>query len=198
MILDLPAPVKRYGLALFERGLPMAAGVALALSGGGELEFLMGLVLASVAVAAAAGTGRGEPFSDAALFGLAPAVLGYGLTAGSVDALSDPALWCIALPFAVYAANPALVSSARIGSPMLFAMLNTLALAALALPVVTGRIHWAIAILPFAAFRVAATTAEKLRPGDEFAEGRREASEIARKILWISGAWIAGWAGITP
>jgi hypothetical protein len=27
---------------------------------------------------------------------------------------------------------------------------------------------------------------------------REEADAVAKKILWLSGAWIAGWAGITP
>lgn len=176
----------------------MVAGAALALSGGGELDFLTGLALGSIAVAAGAGPGITSPWSAALFFGVAPALLGYGLVSGSVEALRDPFLWCIALPFAVYAANPGLVATARAGSAILFALLNSLALAALAWPVIMGRIHWAIAVLPFAAFRVAATTADKIRPGETFAVSRREAAEIAQKILWISGTWVAAWAGITP
>jgi len=195
---NLPPSLVRAGLVLFERGLPVFAGAALARSGGGELDALRILLLGALVLAGAIGPRSRGALLDGVLFGLLPVLLAYALTTGSIDALRDPIAWSIAVPFGVYAANPGLVAAARAQSSALFAMLNTMALVALALPVVTGRIHWAIAILPFAAFRVAATTADKLRPGDEYVVSREEAGAVAKKILWLSGAWIAGWAGITP
>jgi len=198
MRVNLPPSLARVSLALFERALPVFAGAACAYSGGGELDALKALLLGALVTAGTIGpTSRGAML-DGVLFGLGPALLAYALITGSIEALRDPIAWSIAVPFAVYAANPGLVVAARAQSSVLFAMLNTLALVALALPVLTGRIHWAIAILPFAAFRVAATTADKLRPGNEFIVSREEAGAVAKKILWLSGAWIAGWAGITP
>jgi hypothetical protein len=195
---SLPPSLARAALVLFERGLPVFAGAALAHSGGGELDALKALLLGVLVIAGTIGPSSRGAMLDGVLFGLGPALLAHALTTGSIGALRDPIAWSIAVPFAVYAANPGLVAAARAQSSALFAMLNTLALVALALPVLTGRIHWAIAILPFAAFRVAATTADKLRPGDEFMVSREEADAVAKKILWLSGAWIAGWAGITP
>ena len=195
----VPPWLLSYALIGFERGLPLFAGAALAISGGGQLtDYAAGMLLAVLVLATALGNTSRGPWADGALFGLAPVLLAYAATSGPTDLWQQPLVWCIALPFAIYAANPALVAGARSGSPTLFGMLNALALAALAPPVVTGRIHWAIAILPFAAFRVASATADKLRPGEEYASSRQEAGEVARKILWVSGAWIAGWAGVTP
>lgn len=53
-------------------------------------------------------------------------------------------------------------------------------------------------ILPFAVFRVAAETADKIRPGDTFERSRAEAADVAQKMLWVGGTWLAGWAGIPP
>lgn len=182
----------------YERALPLLAGTALATSTGGEGYLASGALLLVIVVTARHVTPSGKPLLEGLCFGLAPVLLGYLLTAGSIAALREPLVWSIGVPFAIYATNFALVKTARAGAASLFAILNALALAALAIPVVAGQIHWAIAILPFAAFRVASSAAEKLRADAECAERRQEAGEVARKILWVSGAWIAGWAGVTP
>lgn len=194
----LSSAIARHGLTLFERALPLVAGAALAVAGAGQLTATRAVLLAALAVVNIFIPAMRHALFDGLVGGLVPTLLGYAIVVGSLDGLRDPALWSIAVPFAVYASNVALVRNANSSSPMIFALLNTLALVALVFPVIAGRIHWAIAILPFAAFRVAATAADKIRAGEEFDLSRREAEEVAQKILWVSGAWIAGWAGVTP
>jgi len=190
---------RRYGLSLFERGLPLFAGAALALGGGGAFTLATGLGAgAAWVMLAALGTRSRGAALEGLCFGLAPVLLGHALAGGAIEPARPWLVGCLAVPFAVYAANPALVAGARAGSPMLFGLLNALALAALAPAVIGGHIHWAIAILPFAVFRVAAETADKIRPGDTFERSRAEAADVAQKMLWVGGTWLAGWAGIPP
>jgi hypothetical protein len=69
---------------------------------------------------------------------------------------------------------------------------------ALAVPVIQGQVHWGIVVLPFAVFRIGASTADKIRLGKEYATSLAEAREVTRRVQWVGGAWVAGWAGVTP
>jgi len=112
--------------------------------------------------------------------------------------LRDPLVWCLAIPFAMWSGAVRLVEAPRAESRTLFRVANTLPLIALAAPVISGEIHWGIVILPFAVFRVAASTADMIRPGKAYADSLAEARDVARRIQWVGSAWVAAWAGVSP
>ncbi|MBM4233105.1 MAG: hypothetical protein FJ160_02850 [Gammaproteobacteria bacterium] len=104
--------------------------------------------------------------------------------------MQDPVLWCV-------------FSNARLRRPEpLFSLTNAVAAAVQLVPIVSGRICWGVIILPFAVFRLAESTADKIRVKlagqSEDPAALAEARAIAGRIQWIGGAWIAGWAGVLP
>jgi hypothetical protein len=177
-----------------QRGLVDSEGHGLAamLWPGGALICLLILALGSVA-------GRVRDMSTAAiLLGAAPVVAGSLALQPGAATLSDPVLWCLAIPFAMWCGSVRVVASPRPDSRNVYRIANTLPMVALAIPVIQGEVHWGIVVLPFAVFRIASSTADKVRPGKAHAVGLAEAHEITRRTQWIGGAWVAAWAGVGP
>ncbi|MBU6378451.1 MAG: hypothetical protein KJS95_07940 [Gammaproteobacteria bacterium] len=134
----------------------------------------------------------------ALLLGAAPMFAAAFVMQPGVSTLRDPMLWCLAVPFAMWCGALRLVEAPGAEARSMFRLANTLPLIALAVPAVGGEVHWGIVILPFAVFRVASSTADMIRPGKEYAVSLAEAQDVARRIQWVGGAWVAGWAGVTP
>lgn len=134
--------------------------------------------------------------------GFAPVMLAAYAIQPSVSTLQDPVLWCLATPFAMWCCAVRLLDRPGAQTRTAFLLTNTLATAALLVPIVGGRIHWGIIILPFAVFRIASSTADKIRLSVfgtvEAAAALAEARATAGRIQWIGGAWVAGWAGVLP
>ncbi len=136
------------------------------------------------------------------LLGFAPVILTAYALQPAERTLLDPVLWCLATPFAMWCASVRLLGRPGPQTRPAFLLTNTVAAAALLVPIVGGQIHWGIVILPFAVFRIASSTADKLRVNfsgaAKDATTLAEARAIAGRIQWIGGAWVAGWAGVLP
>ena len=94
----------------------------------------------------------------------------------------------ILVPSIMWGLSVRLVDSSSSSSATLYRVSNTLALVALGVPVVAGEVHWGIVVLPFALFRIAMNAASKIHG----------ARAVTRRIQWIGGVWVAGWASVLP
>ena len=138
----------------------------------------------------------------ALLLGFAPVMVAAYALQSTAMTLQDPVLWSVATPFAMWCAAVRFLERPGAQTRSALLLTNTVAAAALLVPIVGGRIHWGIIILPFAVFRIAASTADKIRVNfagqSEDPAALAEARAIAGRIQWIGGAWVAGWAGVLP
>ena len=187
-----------------EIALPAFAGAAYALrhgaaAGTGEMPW-PGAALVLLLIAGLGGIARHVRDMSAAamLLGAAPVVVGCLALDPRAGTLQDPVLWCLAIPFAMWCGSVRIVALPRADSSNLYRVASTLPMIALAVPVIQGQLHWGIVVLPFAIFRIGASTADKVRPGKEYAASLAEARELTRRAQWVGGAWVAGWAGIAP
>lgn len=143
-----------------------------------------------------------DPNLAALALGFAPVILAAYVLQPSPLTLQDPVLWCVATPFAMWCAAVRLLERPGTQTRSLFLLINTVAAAVLLVPVIGGRIHWGMIILPFAVFRIASNNADKIRVNfagqPEDLAGLAEARAIAGRIQWIGGAWVAAWAGVLP
>jgi len=203
--------------AALEIALPIAAGAAYVvtrarplklqgLASGGEVVIatvllvaaLIGLLILLLLLHGRLPARLRTPMVTGLLAGAAPVLLAALVVTPGEATLRDPVLWCIAIPFAMWCAAARMLETPGLQTRSLFLLANTAAVAALLVPVIGGRIHWGIVILPFAVFRIAAGAGEKIRRGADDAAGLEEARAIAVRARWIGGAWIAGWAGVLP
>jgi hypothetical protein len=190
--------------AFAEIALPAFAGAAYALrhgaaAGTGEMPW-SGAALILLLIAGLGSIARWvrDMSTAAILLGAAPVAAGCLAMDSGTGALRDPVLWCLAIPFAMWCGSVRLVASPRADSRNLYRIAGTLPMIALAVPVIQGQVHWGIVVLPFAVFRIGASTADKIRLGKEYATSLAEAREVTRRVQWVGGAWVAGWAGVTP
>lgn len=189
---------------IFEVALPVCAGTAYSWSHHGPLDAnSLGLLAGLLLVVSIFGKGLRDATLAALLLGALPVIVSALTLQPKESTLYDPVLWCIATPFAMWCLCHRLLERPSAQARMVFLLANTAAVAVLVIPVIGGRIHWGIVVLPFAVFRVATNAADKIRVDEEllsdrFASDMKEAREIATRIQWIGGAWVAGWAGVMP
>lgn len=202
---------------MLEIALPIIAGAAYAATRGGLSMLqhaasrgerviatlglcaaLIGLLIALLLLHERLPASLRTPMGSGLLAGAAPMLLAAWVVAPGETTLHDPVLWCIAIPFAMWCAAARLLEAPGSQTRSLYLLANTAAVAALLVPVIGGRIHWGIVILPFAVFRIAAGAGEKIRRGAADAAELGEARAIAVRARWIGGVWIAGWAGVMP
>ncbi len=130
--------------------------------------------------------GRWTPLLE---IGLAVITVGAFVAARGGNLDQDSAVGALVLvPSIMWAMSVRLVEAPSSNVVTIYRAANTLALVALAVPVVAGEVHWGIVVLPFALFRIAMNAASHLAG----------ARAVTRRIQWFGGAWVAGWAGMLP
>ena len=192
-------PEKRWVrlVAVLERALPLAAGIGFASARGGQIS--TATVAAAIGLALLSGLALRSPQRapvEAAVGGVLPVIAGVLLSGTPSSVLLDPALVALVIAFVAYGVTRSIVAAPSAQSTTALRLLHTAAIVALAIPVVIGELHWAIAILPFAVFRIALGMAERVRPGEDYVDARAEAADVATRMLWMAGVWIAGWTGV--
>jgi hypothetical protein len=161
------------------------------------LPAALALLLAVLLLGSVVGRLR-DPTSSALIGGAVPVVIGCLSVTPADSVLRDPALWCLAVPFAMWCGAVRLLNAPGSQTRTLYRLINTLPLLTLAVPVIVGELHWGIVILPFAVFRIAAKAADQLLPVDIEPAVLSDLCAMSRRTQWIGGAWVAAWAGVLP